>query len=161
MDDLESNIWWKGMDGGVKDLLHQSITLVDEVSSWSEKFVDYSFVVFPAAKGYEGFLKKVFLDKGFITNDDYYGKHFRIGKALNPSLDTKYRDESVYDKVVESCSGDRILANTMWDTWKNCRNMIFHFFPNEKNVITFEEAKEKVNEIISTMTKVASGCRIK
>lgn len=161
MDELKNKIWWTGMDEGVKDLLFQSLTLIGKVSSWAEKFDDYSFIVFPAAKAYEGFLKKVFLDQGFISKDDYFGKHFRIGKALNPSLEPKYRSESVYDKVIQFCGNDNVLADTMWDTWKNCRNMIFHFFPNEKNAISFEESKEKVDEIISTMSKVASGCRIK
>lgn len=146
---------------GVKDLLEESQLLIKKVPLWTEKFTDYSFIVFPAAKAYEGFLKKVFLDRGFITEEDYFGKRFRIGKALNPSLEDKYREESVYDKVIEFCGGERSLADTMWATWKNCRNMIFHFFPNEKNVVSFEEAKDRVEEIISTMEEVRLGCRIK
>jgi hypothetical protein len=161
MDNLEDKSWFKDAENGVRDLLLESMVLVDKVPTWSEKFVDYSFVVFPAAKAYEGYLKKVFLDRNFITPNDYYGKHFRIGKALNPSLEEKYRSESVYDKVIQFCDGDRMLADLMWETWKNCRNMIFHFFPNEKNAISFEEAKARVGDIISTMEEVSMGCRIK
>ena len=160
MEDLKNRVWWEGMDDGIIDLLNESRILIENVPLWTEKFIDYSFIVFPAAKAYEGFLKKVFLDRGFITSEDYYGKHFRIGKALNPSLEPKYRAESVYDKVTDFCGGERSLADRMWETWKNCRNMIFHFFPNEKNAVSFEEAKDRVNEIISTMEEVSLGCRI-
>jgi hypothetical protein len=161
MDDLEGKIWFKEAEIGVRDLLHESLVMVKEVPTWTQKFSDYSFVVFPAAKAYEGYLKKIFLDRNFITPNDYYGKHFRIGKALNPSLEERYRDESVYDKVIRFCDGERLLADMMWETWKNCRNMIFHFFPNEKNAITFEEAEARVKDILSTMEEVYQGCKIK
>lgn len=43
---------------------------------------------------------------GFITEEDYFGKHFRIGKALNPSLEKEIRErEGVYDKIVVNCGG--------------------------------------------------------
>lgn len=160
MDELKSRSWWETLEGGVKDLLEQSTLLLEVVVDWKEKFTDYSFIVFPAAKGYEGFLKKVFLDRAYITDEDYYGKHFRIGKALNPSLEPNFRNESVYDKIIAD-TRDRELANRMWETWRSCRNLVFHWFPNEKNAITFDEARNKVKEIIDTMEEVSIKCKIK
>ena len=43
-----------------------------------EEPTDYSYLVFPFAKMYEGFLKQLFLDVGFISERDYYSNHFRI-----------------------------------------------------------------------------------
>ena len=162
MEDLEQRFWYGGLEASVKDLLSESVLLIKKVAVWTEKFSDYSFVVFPAAKAYEGFLKKVFLDLGFISQEEYYGQRFRIGKALNPSLDKKYRQtEGIYDQVIRFCGGDNTLADQMWTTWKSCRNLIFHFFPKEKNAVTFVEAQERIDTIIETMESVIRGCRIK
>lgn len=151
---LENKRWWLYIEHDLQELLKQSYFLADVVQSWGvdlpggkKKFHDYSFVIFPAAKAYEGFLKKVFLDMGFITQDDYYGKHFRIGKSLNPSLPSRLRKEEVYTKIVKY-AGSSVLADHLWETWKAARNLTFHWFPNEKNAITFEEAKKDLEMIV-------------
>lgn len=111
-----------------------------------KELLDYSFIVFPAAKAYEGFLKKLFLNKGFITEDDYYGKRFRIGKALNPYLEKEIREESVYDKVVEYCGG-KALADFFWETWRQCRN-----------TVTLPEARQKLEMIIKAIDEALKEC---
>jgi hypothetical protein len=156
---LEKKVWWEYLGDDLQELLRESLMLVEKVQHWDVEFDDYSFVVFPAAKAYEGFLKKVFLDLGFITEDDYYGKRFRIGKALNPFLDKYLRHESVYDKLIEFCGG-KDLADQMWNTWRTCRNLLFHWFPNEKNAITFTEAKERVTLVIETIDAVFKACGV-
>lgn len=158
---LEKKAWWSYLEHDLQELMRQSIYLVDTVGNWTEKFHDYSFVVFPAAKAYEGFLKKLFLDSGFIDSNDYFGKSFRIGKALNPHLDKRFRDEeSVYDKVTEFCGGVE-LADFLWETWKNSRNILFHWFPNEVNAISFEEATDRINQIVTAMDTAVRECNIK
>ena len=156
---LEEKIWWRYLHGDLQELLKESVKLYNSVGVWEEKFHDYSFVVFPAAKAYEGFLKQVFLDLGFITKEDYNGKHFRVGKALNPSLDKRFREESVYDKIVAFCHGPA-LADSMWETWKSSRNLLFHWFPEEKNAITYEEARVNIDLILATMDKTTKECKI-
>ena len=102
--DLKQKVWWEYLEADLQGLLVESQLLVQKVGLWEERFHDYSFVVFPASKAYEGFLKKLFLDLGFITKDDYYGKRFRIGKVLNPQLEAYLRKkESVYDRIVNFC----------------------------------------------------------
>ena len=170
---LENKVWWEYVELDLQELLVASEFLANVVRSWggdmpqgSKVFHDYSFVVFPAAKAYEGFLKKIFLDLGFITNEDYVGKRFRIGKALNPYLEDKYRqNESVYDKVVKYC-GDlpaqagKDLADELWNAWTNGRNLIFHWFPEEKKAINFPEAEEKIKMIVDAMDKAFVGCKL-
>lgn len=149
------------MEEDIKGLLLTTQLLINKVGDWEEKFHDYAFVVFPAAKAYEGFLKKLFLDLGWITKDDYFGKRFRIGKALNPSLEPGLRQrEGVYDKIVDFCQG-RELADRLWETWRQARNLTFHWFPREKNAISFEEAKQKVVMVIEAMDAAFGKCKIK
>jgi hypothetical protein len=165
---LENKVWWRYVEPDLQELLVASEFLTNVVKSWggdmpsgSKVFHDYSFMVFPAAKAYEGFLKKVFFDMGFITPEDYHGKHFRIGKALNPFLEKHLRDrESVYDKITEHCGGKE-LADNLWESWTNGRNIVFHWFPDEKKAVTFNEAEGKIKMIIDSMDKAFEGCKIK
>lgn len=167
LESLKSKPWWSYLGGDIQKLLLTSQFIYDAVESWGvdlpggkKQFHDYSFVIFPAAKAYEGFLKKIFLDMGFITQEDYFGKHFRIGKSLNPSLPKELRRESVYDRIVTYCGG-RILADNLWETWRVCRNLPFHWFPNEKNAITLPEAKARIEMIVNAMDKAFEGCKLK
>ncbi len=157
---LENKPWWDYLGEDLQALLRESTLLINRVEGWQEEFHDYAFIVFPAAKAYEGFLKKLFLDMGFITEKMFYGKRFRVGKALNPSLEKHIRKrEGVYDKLVELC-GDSGLAAVLWDTWKTCRNLLFHWFPKEKNVITFKQARERVSMILYAIDKAFKECKI-
>ncbi len=159
-EELVKKPWWSYLETDLQELLLESVLLTKKVENWEEKFHDYAFIVFPASKSYEGFLKKVFLDLEFITRDDYFGKRFRIGKALNPSLDrNRYKGESIYDKLVNYCGGKE-LADYLWMTWKTCRNVLFHWYPNEKNAIGFEKAKQRVERVIISIDKTFEECEI-
>lgn len=167
MESLEQKVWWSYLGEDLQKLLLASRFLIDTVQSWGvdlpggrKEFNDYAFVIFPAAKAYEGFLKKMFLDLGFISQEDYFGKHFRIGKSLNPSLPKEMRGDEVYGKIVKYCGG-KDLADNLWETWRVCRNLTFHWFPDEKNTVTFDEAKERVNMIISAIDAAFAGCALK
>ena len=165
---LENKVWWTYIEEDLQELLVASEFLANIVKSWGgdmpngkKVFHDYSFVVFPIAKAYEGFLKKLFFDLGFITEEDYKGKRFRIGKALNPFLEKDIRGgESVYDKIVSHCGGKE-LADKLWEAWTNGRNLVFHWFPEEKKVIDFKEAEIKINLIIEAMDMSFRECKIK
>jgi len=157
--DLKEKVWWDYLPKDLQGLLSESALLVNRVGGWSETFHDYAFIVFPAAKAYEGFLKNLFLDLGFINEDTFYGKRFRIGKALNPALEKRFRREGVYHKIVKYCNG-RELADSLWDTWKTCRNSIFHWFPNEKNAISYKGAVDRVEKIMNTMDLAFKECKI-
>ncbi len=148
---LKEKPWYDYLEEDLRELLAEAFELVEKVPEWHDGFHDYSFIVFPAAKAYEGYLKKLFLDLGFIERDDYYGKRFRIGMALNPQLEPKYREtESVYDRIATH-TGNKDLGDMLWETWKNCRNLVFHWFPDEKRAISFDEAKERVERVVSAI----------
>jgi len=159
VESLQLKPWWNYLGEDIRDLLSESILLTKKVAEWDQKFEDYSFVVFPAAKAFEGFLKGLFFDLGLINEDDYYGKRFRIGKALNPSLEKKYRHHSVYDKLSDFCNGP-ILADVLWDTWKRSRNILFHWFPKEKNAISFSEAQDRIELIIEAINQAFTECKV-
>lgn len=157
---LEKHNWWSYIHSDLKDLIRESSILINEVEHWEVKFHDYAFIIFPAAKAYEGFLKTIFYDMGLISDKDYFGKRFRVGKALNPALEKKYREkEGVYDRLTDFCDGKE-LPDVLWDTWKEGRNLLFHWFPNERNAIDFQEAKEIFNKILMAMDLAFVGCKI-
>ena len=162
---LDKHLWWTYIHEDLRELLKQSFFLVKifrarEKSSQQPEFHDYAFIVFPAAKSYEGFLKTLFHDLGFINDEDFNGKRFRVGKALNPSLESNLREkEGVYDKMVTFCQGT-YLADNLWETWKKSRNLLFHWFPQERNAVTFGEAKERIDSILSTMDLAFKECKI-
>jgi len=155
IEEYRKKVWWPYLEEDLQKLILTSEFIYSVVKEWGTEFNDYSFVVFPAAKAYEGFLKKIFLDLKFITEEDYYGKHFRIGKALNPSLPKEIMQEGIYDKIVQYGKSHK-LADNLWNTWKESRNLIFHWFPNEKNAITLPEAGERVQMIISSIDQAYS-----
>lgn len=166
MEALQQKVWWNYLEQDLQKLLETSVFLISAVESWGtdlpgeeKKFDDYAFVIFPAAKAYEGFLKKMFLDLKFITEEDYFGKHFRIGRSLNPSLPREIRKDEVYEKIVKYCGG-KGLADNLWETWRVCRNLTFHWFPNEKNTVTLQEAIDRVNMIISAIDEAFTGCNL-
>ncbi|MGA2910547.1 MAG: hypothetical protein ABSE04_01960 [Candidatus Microgenomates bacterium] len=167
LPELEEKVWWSYLGSDLQKLIVASEFIYEAVESWGadlpggkREFDDYSFVVFPAAKAYEGFLKKLFLDLKFISEEDYYGKHFRIGKALNPSLPKELKREGVYEKIVQFCQG-QTLADNLWNTWRLSRNLTFHWFPNEKNAITLKEAGDRIEMILGAVDEAYKECKMK
>ncbi|MBI2617424.1 hypothetical protein HYW55_04780 [Candidatus Gottesmanbacteria bacterium] len=142
---------WEYLSPNQKGLIKEGLFLLHDITEHPRlEISDYSYVVFPFAKAYEGFLKQLFLDCSFITKEQYGGDHFRIGRALNPHLEKHLRWESIYDKVVEA-TGDRILADRMWSIWKQGRNLVFHYFPHNFRALSFSEAESIIQEILRVM----------
>ncbi len=162
MENYRDTNWWKYLDVSMQDLVMQSLELLrreKENSARGVKFNDYSFVIFPMAKAYEGFLKKVFFDLRFITRQQYFGDHFRIGRALSPMLPKRYRQGWVYGRLVGYCQGEE-LPLFMWDIWKKARNRTFHFFPQHRELVSLSDAEKLVMEILEVMDKTLLGCRV-
>ena len=110
---------------------------------------DYSFVVAPAAKAYEGYLKDFFLSLNIIDQYNYESDRFRVGKTLNPSL--RYRHFSIYKKLSDLHQDGEELAEKLWTAWKQGRNEIFHYFPNNIKKLTRDEAETRVNLILKAI----------
>lgn len=121
----------------------------DVIKHESYQFKDYSFLIFPFAKAYEGFLKQLFKDIKFISHLDYISDHLRLGKLLSPNLVDRLGERSLYTKIKVHSSKE--LADRIWQTWKIGRNEIFHYFPHNLKSVRFEEAQNMTDEIIMTM----------
>lgn len=152
-------LFWNYLSAGQRGLLEEGIYLVNDLKRHpNERITDYSYLVFPFAKAYEGFLKQLFLDCGFISEHDYVSDHFRIGKALNPHLERRLRRWSAYEKVAGGAGG-RKLADEMWDVWKRGRNLVFHYYPHNFKALTFPEAEQIIEEILSLMQRSVDTLR--
>lgn len=149
----KTSFFWKYLSDGQKGLVEEGLFLLEDTKSHPDaRITDYSYLVFPFAKAYEGFLKKLFLDLKFISQYEYESNHFRIGRALNPFLETRLRFESVYDKLVNRCN-NRILPDEMWNIWKQGRNLVFHYFPQNKLKVSLDKAEKIIAEFMEVMEK--------
>lgn len=152
------------MDEPMQDLMGQSFTLLEYEQSLVEQKEaskhDYSFVVFSAAKAYEGFLKKMLYDCRLITKQQYLGDRFRIGKSLNPNLPKRYQWDWVFPKLANMCGGERTPL-LLWETWKNARNRIFHYFPDHRELVTLDQASELLHSIVTTMETCLTECKLR
>jgi len=142
--------FWVYLSQTQKDLISEGQYLMDDiVRDKALNFKDYSFLIFPFAKAYEGFLKQLFRDAKFISRLDYISDHLRLGKLMSPNLVEKLGQRSLYKKIEDKCGKD--LADRIWETWKTGRNQVFHYFPHNIKAVSFEKAEEKINQIIQTM----------
>ncbi|MGI5840760.1 MAG: hypothetical protein ACOX6N_00855 [Patescibacteria group bacterium] len=112
---------------------------------------DYSFLVAPAAKAYEGYLKDFFLKIGIIDRSSYESDRFRVGKTLNPSL--RYKRFSIFQKLTDLHEKGEELAEILWDAWKFGRNEILHYFPHNLKSLNKQEADERIALILSAIVK--------
>lgn len=148
---------WSYFSATQKDLVKEGEFLYKVVKN--EKFKDYSFLVFPFAKAYEGYLKQLFLDVDFITHLDYISDHFRLGKHLSPHLVNRLGDRSIYRRISEESSEE--LAKKIWEMWKKGRNQIFHYYPHNLRRIEYEEAFEFNRSFLRVMMEAYDGLYIK
>jgi len=143
--------FWQYLPQPQKDLVLEGQYLMKDVIK-DEKtyhFKDYSFLVFPFAKAYEGFLKQLFKDIGFISHLDYISDHLRLGKLMSPNLIGRLGERSLFKKIRDADGQD--LADKIWSTWKIGRNQIFHYYPHNLKALNFTEAEQVINQIIQTM----------
>lgn len=104
------------------------------------------------AKAYEGFLKQYLFQLHLLSPEEYQGRKFRIGRALNPDLRSSQRDDQwLYDDLVRLCSAD--LGRTLWNTWLECRNRVFHFFPGAAQRLTLHQAGSYLVMMVEAMNE--------
>lgn len=154
----KTSLFWKYLSPSQKGLMNLGMRLIQEREKYPDAAItDYSYMVFPFAKAYEGFLKQYFRDMGFITEEEYTSNHFRIGRALNPHLEKYLRSESVYDKIRYKFD-DREIADEFWDIWRRGRNLVFHYFPHNLRALSEKESLKIISDIINIMQKAVASC---
>ena len=150
MIDKQSPLWTY-VSAGQRGLIEEGFFLLEDTKLQPNSLLtDYSYLVFPFAKAYEGFLKQFFLDLDLINDHQYQSTHFRIGKVLNPNLRLHLGKNSVYAKLVK-LSNDIEIADELWGAWKQGRNLLFHYFPHNLRAITIDEAEMLINQIVQAM----------
>jgi len=152
---VENSLLWKYMSPQQERLLKDGELLIDDRALHpSEHLSDYSYLVFPFAKLFEGFLKQWFRDLEIISVRDYQSDHFRIGKVLSPNLVRRLGGRSAY-ALVEKRYG-REIADRLWKTWKEARNLVFHYFPHNYRALSQADATRLVGMIVDTMQAAVS-----
>lgn len=135
---VSSGDWFNSLAPQLQLLIKLSDTLYERELKLESDLSDYSFIVFPLAKAYEGFLKDFLFNLGLISERLYRSHRFRIGRALNPDVRYEQRDDEwVYDNVGQLCGPD--FARDVWDAWLVCRNQLFHFFPTETSNLNLSQ----------------------
>lgn len=141
----------------LQTLAKLSWTLWQREQDSNSDLPDYSFVVFPLAKAYEGMLKEYLLAMKLIDRATFESRRFRIGRALNPDLHPDQQtDHWLYDDVARECG--ETLARQIWDAWLTCRNHIFHYFPEKNANLSLQQA-HKCLTILTTTIQAVSACQ--
>lgn len=150
---------WSYLSADIKDLFEDGEIILNFVDKYRDKdnITDYSFMVFPFAKGYEGFLKRFLLDTRLIREEDYYSDDIRIGRILNPNFVKE--KSNVFNKICKSKEA-REVPKKLWSVWKRGRNLIFHYFPHNFRKLEYHEAIDLINEIIDAMNSAVVNCNI-
>jgi hypothetical protein len=156
----KNSSFWRYLSYGQQGLIEEGMYLLEDQKQHPDlRITDYSYLVFPFAKAYEGFLKQIFLDLDLISEQDYFGDRFRIGKALNPHMRRIYGKNAIYEKI-ERISLDQNLAFEMWDVWRLGRNQVFHYFPHNVKALSYDEAYAIIEKIITVMNKAIVQCKV-
>jgi len=146
----QNSSFWTYLSQTQKDLILEGQYLMDDIiRDHAYQFKDYSFLIFPFAKTYEGFLKQIFKDAKLISHLDYISDHLRLGKLMSPNLAERLGDRSLYLKLVNI--SDLEFAENVWQAWELGRNQILHYFPHNIKAVSFSEAQTITDNILNTM----------
>ncbi|OGC47760.1 hypothetical protein A2886_00455 [candidate division WWE3 bacterium RIFCSPHIGHO2_01_FULL_42_13] len=140
---------WNYLSEELKGLIEDGEHLLTECHTLTGKISDYSYLVFPFAKAYEGFLKHFFLDLGLIKDADFFGDDIRIGRILNPYF--MKQEYSVYAKLKKHKEYGEEVPRQLWEIWIKGRNQVFHYFPHNFRKLSREEAAEIIDQFVKAM----------
>jgi hypothetical protein len=150
---------WSYLPPEIQSLIEDGEYLLSDAEKSKGKISDFSYLVFPFSKAYEGFLKKLFLDIELIREDEFYSDDIRIGRILNPHYINE--KENVFERI---CRHGKThvngveMAEAMWKVWKRGRNQVFHYFPHNFRRLGYEESLDIINELNRAMELSVKGC---
>lgn len=158
MNSITQRPWFTSLSDDQQEMIELSIILYQRELNTNSSLSDYSFILFPIAKAYEGFLKLYLLEMGLITQQVYEGKRFRIGRAINPDIHDNQRDEYwLFDDLQLRCG--ETVARSLWQTWLECRNRVFHYYPSGNKKLTLDSVSNHLDIIEQTMD-IAFTCKL-
>lgn len=150
---------WNYLSTDLKGLIEDGEKIIDHAIKHGENgSSDFSYTVFNFAKAYEGFLKHLFLDLGFIQEDDYYGDDIRIGRVLNPSF--MKDNKNIFGMLCDPKHAGEDVATKMWEVWRKGRNQVFHYFPHNFRRLSFDEAMGLVDDFVFAMNAAVESCKL-
>lgn len=157
------SVLWEYLEPDIQGLLADGEHLLDLVREEDKNTTDFSYLVFPISKAYEGFLKKLFMDTGVINEKDYYGDEVRIGRILSPNF--RKANAKLFRKIClrESASKNEAgedLADRLWGVWHIGRNRVFHYFPHNFRRLNYSEALEIIHRVVSQMEEAVLVCSL-
>ncbi len=156
---IQTSRLWQYLSAEQQSLARDGQLLMEERKEHpNEHLGDHSYLVFPFAKLYEGFLKQLFRDLGIISAIDYRSDHFRIGKSLSPHMVGRLGERSAYRQLEKKFSKE--LADQLWHAWKQGRNLIFHYFPHNYHALTLAQAQQMVDLLIRAMEEAVERTRV-
>jgi hypothetical protein len=148
----ETSPLWQYLSPDMQALVRDGEFLVeDSIRHTDAPPTDFSYLVFPFAKLYEGFLKKLFIDAKIISEREYHSDHYRIGKTLSPNMVRRLGGRSAYKQISDRYGAE--LAARLWHSWKEGRNLVFHYFPHNYRSLTRPAAIELIHQLVGTMSE--------
>jgi hypothetical protein len=83
---------------------------------------DYSFVVLPIAKVYEGILKKILVEKGLVSEEEMASSpDLNVSAYFNPVGNAK-----IFTHLSDRAR-DKAIPHVIYSTYQECRNQILHY----------------------------------
>ncbi len=153
-----ASFWFQALPGVQQELIKESYHLLMDAKNHQFTLYDYAYVVMPAAKAYEGFVKDLIYKLGLISAKRYQGERFRVGRALNPEYARYNPDgfEALYDDLSKLCQYQ--IAKDLWETWLRCRNQVFHYFIKGNQSLSLNEAEKRLIMILNTVESASRSC---
>lgn len=110
---------------------------------------DYSFLVLPMAKVYEGVLKRVLVDASIIKEEELLkNPALNVGAYYNP-----VGNKNIFNHLKDK-GRDKVIPYTIYSTYQECRNMIFHYDHYRDNrLTTLDDAQFYVRRIEHAIDK--------
>ncbi len=156
----EGSLLWQFLSPSMRVLVGDGEFLIEDSKKHiDQEPTDYSYLVFPFAKLYEGFLKQLFLETQIMSTEDYKSDHFRIGKTLSPTMASRLGKHSAYAQI--SRRFGEPLAAHLWHMWKEGRNLVFHYFPHNYRALTRDQAVDLSRHIVETMEEAVRDMRVR
>jgi hypothetical protein len=137
----------------IVDLYYDSVRMLNHFMDTQNKNVpslsDYSFIVFPFAKAYEGILKKILVEANLIKEADLLeDPTLPIGNYFNP-----VGNNAIFNSLKDR-TRDKAIPFVIYSTYQECRNQIMHYDSYRDNRIkSIEEARFYIYRIDDAIEK--------
>ena len=133
------------------EIYNDYFSLRDRFSSeYAPNLSDYSCMVLPLAKAYEGVLKKILVRAGFINEADLQeNPDISISRYFNP-----VGNNAIF-RALKDQARDKTIPHVIYSTYQECRNLILHYDPYRDNRLKTIEDAEFYERRISDAIKKA------